>query len=483
MHIVFAAPECFPYAKTGGVADVIGALPREIVRQGHRVTVYMPLYRQAQKHLNEIKVAIPSVTIPFPYYNRFVSVVDGGRPDGVQFYFIDCPELFDREYLYETPSGEYADNAERFGLFSRAVLESTKQLGVPDLFHIHGWPPAALAILLRTVYYFDPVLKNVACVQTIHNADRQGRYSPKTVEQLLLPWDVFTMDRVEYYETFNFLKGGIVYSDAITTVSPKYAEEIQTPQFGNGLDPALRKRSADLHGILNGVDYREWDPATDSKIAAHFSADKLEGKSYCRKDVLHAFGLSNAHETPVVGMVSHLSTQKGFDLLAQTADALAQEKMFLFVLGMGEPYYEKLLREIAEKYPQKIAVRIAYDETLSHKIIAGSDMVLMPSRSEPCGLNQIYGVRYGTVPVVAATGGLDDTVEQWNPDTGTGTGFKFHGYQPEDLLNALRYAFSVFADKEQWRKLMRNGMACDYSWTGPARQYIRVYEEVVRRRS
>jgi starch synthase len=483
MHIVFAAPECFPYAKTGGVADVVGALPREIVRQGHHVTVYMPLYRQAQKLLKETKVAIPSLTIPFPYYNRFVNVIDGGRPDGVQFYFIDCPELFDREYLYETPSGEYADNAERFGLFSRAVLESSKELGVPDLFHLHGWPPAVLAVLLRTVYYFDPVLKNVACVQTIHNAERQGRFSSKTVELLMLPWDVYTMDRVEYFDTFDFLKGGIVYSDAITTVSRKYAEELQTPEFGNGLEGVLRKKVADLHGILNGVDYREWNPATDSKIAAHFNADKLDGKASCRKDLLHAFGLSNAAETPVVGMVSYLSTQKGFDLLAQIADELVRENMFLLVLGIGEPYYENLLRGLAEKYPQKIAVRIAYDETLSHKIIAGSDIVLMPSRSEPCGLNQIYGVKYATVPVVSAIGGLDDTVEQWNPDTGVGTGFKFHNCQAEDLLNTLKHAFSVFADKEQWRKLMLNGMACDFSWTAPAQHYIRVYEEVVRRRS
>ncbi|HEV2275645.1 MAG TPA: glycogen synthase GlgA [Acidobacteriaceae bacterium] len=484
MHIVFAAPECVPYAKTGGVADVMGALPREIARQGHRTTVYMPLYRQAQKYLKETKVAIESLTIPFPSYNRFVRVVDGGVSEGVQLYFIDCPELFDREYLYETPSAEYADNAERFGLFSRAVLESSKRLGVPDLFHVHGWPPAALAILLRTVYYFDPVLKNVACLLTIHNADRQGRFSSKTVEQLLLPWDVYQPEGVEFYDSFNFLKGGIVYSDAITTVSRKYAEELRTPEFGNGLDPVLGKRAADLYGILNGVDYREWNPATDSKIAAHYNAERLEGKLSCRKDLLHAFGVSSVAETtPVVGMVGHLSTQKGLDLMAQIADQLAQGNMLLLVLGMGESYYENLLRGLAERYPSKIAVRIAYDETLAHKIEAGSDIILMPSRSEPCGLNQIYGLKYGTVPVVRATGGLDDTVQEWDAEAGTGTGFKFHGYQPEDLLNTLWRAFGVFADKEQWRKLMRNGMACDYSWTNPAREYIRIYEELVRRRS
>ena len=454
------------------------------MRQGHQVTVYMPLYRQAQKHLKEIKVAIESLTIPFPSYNRFVRVVDGGKPEGVQFYFIDCPELFDREYLYETPSSEYADNAERFGLFSRAVLESSKQLGVPNLFHVHGWPPAALAILLRTVYYFDPVLKNVACLLTIHNADLQGRFSSKTVEQLLLPWDVYSADRVEFFDTFNFLKGGIVYSDAITTVSRKYAKELQTPEFGNGLDSVLTKHAAELHGILNGVDYREWNPATDSKIAAHYTADRLEGKMACRKDLLHAFGVSNVSETtPVVGMVSHLSTQKGFDLIARIADQLTQENMLLLVLGTGESYYENLLRGLAEQHPAKIAVRVAYDETMAHKIEAGSDIVLMPSRSEPCGLNQIYGMKYGTVPVVRATGGLDDTVQEWNAETGTGTGFKFHGYEPEDLMTTLQQAFLVFADKDQWRKLMRNGMACDFSWTTPAREYIRIYEELVRRRS
>jgi starch synthase len=484
MHIVFAAPECVPYAKTGGIADVIGALPREIVRQGHQVTVYLPLYRQVQKHLKERKVAIESLTVPFLHYNRFVSVVDIGKSQGVQFYFIDCPELFDREYLYATPSGEYADNAERFGLFCRAILDASKQLGVPDLFHVHGWPTAVLPVLLRTVYYFDPILKNTGCVLTIHNADLQGRFPPKTVDQLLLPWDVYTMEHAEYFNTFNFLKGGIVYSDVITTVSRKYAEDLQTPEFGNGLDPILRQRAADLHGILNGVDYTEWNPTTDSKIAAHYSADRLGGKAGCRKDVLHAFGVSNiAETTPVVGMVSYLSTQKGFDLVAQLSGRLAERDMLLLILGTGEPYYENLLRGLAEQHPGKFAVRIAYDETLAHKIIAGSDIVLMPSRSEPCGLNQFYGMKYGTVPVVRATGGLDDTVAQWDAGHGTGTGFKFHGYQPDDLFNMLMNAFSVFADKEQWSKLMRNGMACDYSWTEPAKEYLRVYEDLLRRRN
>jgi starch synthase len=485
MHIVFAASECVPYAKTGGVAEVVAALPKELVRQGHRVTVYIPLYRQVQKHLKNRKVAVRSLTIPFTYYNRFVSVVDGGVSDGVQFYFIDCPELFDREFLYETPSGDYADNAERFGLFSRAVLDATKILGVPEVFHIHGWPAGVLAILLRTVYYFDPVLKNVACLLTIHNADRQGWFPRETVEKLLLPWDVYTAERAEFYGTFDFLKGGIVYSDAINTVSRKYAEELQTQEYGNGLEGILRARKQDFRGILNGVDYQVWDPSHDSKIAAHYTPERLDGKLACRKDLLHAFGVSNmlTDETPVVGMVSRLATQKGLDLLAQIFDQLLQENMFLVILGTGEPYYENLLRSWQERHPNKVAVAITYDETLAHKVSAGADMILMPSRYEPCGLNQIYGMKYATVPVVRATGGLDDTVQEWSGEQGSGTGFRFYDYRPEEFLAALRRAFAVYADKQSWRKLMLNGMARDYSWTNPAKEYIQLYEEIARRRS
>jgi starch synthase len=484
MHIVFAASECVPYVKTGGVAEVVGALPAELVRQGHQVTVYLPLYRQVQKHLKERKAAIRSLTIPFSYYNRFVTVLNGGTPNGVQIYFIDCPELFDREFLYETASGDYADNAERFGLFCRAVLDSCKFLGLPNVFHIHGWPAGVLAILLRTVYYFDPLLKNVACLLTIHNSDRQGWFPRDTVEKLLLPWDTYTMDRAEYFGTFDFLKGGIVYSDAISTVSRKYAQEIQTPEFGNGLDGVLRARSQDLRGILNGVDYQIWDPARDSHIAAHYTPQRLDGKAACRRDLLHAFGVSDlSEETPVVGMVSRLATQKGYDLLAQIIDQLAQEDIFIVVLGTGEPYYENLLRSWQERMPQKFAVSITYDETMAHKVIAGSDMVLMPSRSEPCGFNQFYGMKYGSVPVVRATGGLDDTVQQWSPEEETGTGFRFYEYRPEELLQALRDAMAAFRDKKQWRKLMLNGMERDYSWYQPAKEYIQLYEEIVRRRS
>jgi starch synthase len=485
MHIVFAASECVPYVKTGGLADVIGALPRAVTRLGHQATVYLPYYAQVREHVPEKKPVIRSLTIPFQSYNRFVTILDGGVQDGVQFYFVDCPELFDRESPYGTQTGEYPDNWERFALYCRATLEATKQLGVPDVFHIHDWQASMISVYLRTVYYFDPALRNVGTVLTIHNAGYQGWFPPQTTERLLLPWDLFTMDRLEQYDTFNFLKGGIVYSDIITTVSQKYAEEIQTPEFGNGLEGSLLKRTADMHGILNGVDYTLWNPATDHNIAAHYTPENLAGKIECRRDLLHAFGVTHvADETPVLGIVSRFATQKGFDLIAQIANRLMAEDVFLVALGTGEPYYEGLFRNMHDQFPDKIAVRIGYDEALAHKIEAGSDIFLMPSRYEPCGLNQIYSLKYGTVPVVRATGGLDDTVEEWNSEERSGTGFKFSGYKPEDFLAAIDRALTLFrGDKDAWTALMRNGMAKDHSWQKPATEYAALYEEVARRRS
>src|SRR5580698_8148497 len=293
MHIVFAASECTPWAKTGGLADVVSALPKTLVKMGHRISTFLPYYRQVAKAAPDAPVVLQSVTIPFPTYNRFVRILDGGLVDGVQNYFVDCPELFDREAFYATPSGDYPDNAERFGLLSRAVIEASKVLGVPDIFHVHDWQTAMLAVMLRSIYFFDPVLRHVPAVLTIHNAGYQGWFPPETMAKLLLPWDMFTLDKLEHYDTVDFLKGGIVYADAITTVSRKYAEEIQTSEFGNGLEETLRRRKGDLFGILNGVDYDEWDPAIDPHIAAHYTVEKLEGKKECRRDLLHAFGFEN----------------------------------------------------------------------------------------------------------------------------------------------------------------------------------------------
>jgi starch synthase len=486
MRIVFAASECVPYAKTGGLADIIGALPAAVAAMGHEVTVYLPLYRQVQKHLQKAprKVAIASLTIPFQAYSRFVTVVDGGKVEGVQHYFIDCPELFDRESLYGTDAGEYTDNAERFGLYCRAVIEASKQLGVPDVFHVHDWQASLVAVMLRTIYNYDPLLRHVPAVLTVHNAGYQGLFPSSIVPLLTLPWEVYTVDKMEFWEQVNLLKGGVVYSDAVATVSPRYAQEIQTPEYGFGLDDIFRKRSADLHGILDGVDYRHWDPAVDPKIAAHYTPEKLDGKVACRRDLLHAMQLDHSRpERPLLGIVSRAATQKGFDFIAEIAGRLAAEDAYLVVLGQGEPYYENLFRSIAERYPDRIAVRIAYDEVLAHKIEAGCDMFLMPSRYEPCGLNQIYSMKYGTVPIVRATGGLDDTVEEWDGNTETGTGFKFFGSTAEEFWQAIERALKLFPDKKAWQKLMLNGMAKNFSWEAPAAEYVKLYEETVKRKS
>jgi starch synthase len=490
VHIVFAASECAPFAKSGGLAEVVAALPRELVKQGHRVTVYLPLYQSVRPFIaGDLLFAIRSITIPFPGYNRFAGVVDGGERDGVQYYFIDCPELFERDGIYgpndrvRPGAGDYADNAERFGVFCRAVIEAAKQLGVPEIFHAHDWPAAMIPVLLRTVYYFDPALRSAATVLTIHNTSFQGFFPPAALAQMLLPWDLFSFDKLEDRGRFNWLKGGVVYSDYLTTVSPTYAAEIQTREYGAGLEGALARRGGDLRGVLNGVDYALWDPAHDPKLAAHYGPDRLEGKLDCRKDLLHAFGL---RETPadamVIGMVTRLATQKGLDFLVEISDRLTERNVALVVLGSGEMIYEEFLRNLAARKPNQVAVQIKYDNALAHKIHAGADVFLMPSRYEPGGLNQMYALKYGTAPVVRATGGLKDTVEEWNLAAGSGTGFLFEGYNSAGLLAALDRALAAFADRASWETLMRNGMAKSYTWEHAATEYAEVYHEVLRRR-
>ncbi len=492
MHIVYAASECAPWAKTGGLGEVIRALPRQVATLGHQVTVYIPYYRQVREYVRDQareqtpdkNFAIRSITIPFQYYSRFAAILDGGLHDGVHMYFVDCPELFDREFLYGTAAGPYQDNWERYALFCRAVLEASKQLGPPDLFHAHDWHTALLPAYLRTLYYFDPVLRNRGAVLTVHNAGYQGSYPNSIVERLLFPWDIYTADRAEHNGEFNFLKAGLVYADRLTTVSPRYAQEIQTPEYGQTLDAVFRRRAADLTGILNGLDYDTWNPAHDGNIAAHYTPGNLAGKSECRRDLLHAFGCAPIDDsTAVLGMVTRLTTQKGIDLLGQIAEPLARENVVLVLLGMGEEYYENLLRSLAAKYPGRISVRIAYDTTLAHKVEAGSDLFLMPSRYEPCGLGQLCALKYGTIPVARGTGGLEDTIEQWNPESRSGTGFKFHSLDPQDFLAAIRRALAIFPDKDSWQTLMRNAMSQDHSWSQPGRSYLAVYEQVTTSRS
>jgi starch synthase len=475
MHIAFVASEGVPFSKTGGLADVVGALPQALVKLGHQVTVYLPRYRQTK--LSDSSVVVQSITVPFDDKYRFCSVVSGPTLNGVRHYFVEYPPFFDRESLYGTAGGDYTDNAERFALFSRAVIEASKILGAPQVFHCHDWQSALVPVMLRSLYSEDPAFHDVATVFTIHNMGYQGLFPPDTLPLLMLPWDLFTISKMEFFGQVNFLKGALVYADYVTTVSRKYSQEIQTTEFGFGLEGVLRDRASTVTGILNGVDYAEWSPETDKFVAARYSPLDLSGKAKDKQDLLAAFGMANADpKLPVLGIVSRFAAQKGFDLVAQIADRLVREDITLVVLGSGDKLYEEMFLRLQKQFPNKIAVKVAYDNSLAHKIEAGSDMFLMPSRYEPCGLNQIYSLKYGTVPVVRATGGLDDTIEPWDARTGKGTGFKFVEYNGESLLLTIKAALQAFRDEASWKVLMRNGMARDFSWNASAKEYVKVYE-------
>jgi len=319
----------------------------------------------------------------------------------------------------------------------------------------------------------------VPCVFTIHNMGFQGLFSPDILPLLMLPWDLFTITKLEFYGNVNFLKGALVYSDYITTVSKKYSQEIQTAEYGFGLEGVLRGRSATVTGILNGVDYDEWSPEKDKFIKANYSPSDLRGKEACKRDLLEQFAVTNADtRLPVIGIVSRFAAQKGFDLISQIMDRLAREEMIVVALGSGDKEYQDMFVRLNKQFPNKIAVKIAYDNALAHKIEAGADMFLMPSKYEPCGLNQIYSLKYGTVPIVRATGGLDDTIEPWDARTGKGTGFKFTQYSGEALLGAVKGALLAYQDRPSWQTLMRNGMNKDFSWNAAAKDYVRVYERV-----
>jgi starch synthase len=476
MKILFVASEGLPYSKTGGLADVVEALPKALVALGHKVSVILPRYRNNPTQ----PVVLTSLTVAFGERLRFPSIVDGGARDGVRYFFVDDAEYFDREQLYGVQGKDYPDNADRFGEFSRAVVEFAKRGGPFDVIHCHDWQTALVPVLLRTQYEGDPALVGVPVVFTIHNMGYQGAFPKDVLEQLALAESLYTPEAMEFFKSVNFLKGGLVFSDYLTTVSRKYAEEIQTAEYGCGLEGVVHSRAGRLQGILNGVDYSAWSPEQDKCIAAKYSPKDLSGKRACKKDLLELYGLPASREAdvdrPVIGIVSRFATQKGFDLVEEIAAELMGLDLAIVALGAGEARYEKMFQDLAARFPQKVAVKVAYDNAIAHKVEAGADMFLMPSRYEPCGLNQIYSLRYGTVPIVRATGGLDDTIEPYSTFTGQGTGFKFWAYEGKALLASLREALGVFADGKAWRQLQLNGMAKDYSWKASAGEYARLYE-------
>jgi len=479
MKVAMLASEVVPFAKTGGLADVVGALPKTLSRLGLEVNVLLPLYRETRKKNLELHRVVEDLEIDWGGEKSRFSVWES-RQGTLGFLLIEKDEYFDRERLYGTPQGDYPDNGERFAFFSKAALETLRYLGFrPDVVHAHDWQAAVALAMLKFLYGQDSFFAFTKSLFTIHNLAYQGLFERGVLGRVGLPEGLFNMEDLEFYGQVNYLKGGILYSTAVSTVSKRYSQEIQTPEFGYRLDGLLRKRRDHLFGILNGVDYADWNPATDKFILRPYDPTYLDGKKECKRDLLLAFGLEKAKpETPVVGMVSRLAGQKGFDILCESLEGIFRMGAALVILGTGEEVFHKALSAAREKFPGSLGLRIAYDESLSHKIYAGSDVFLIPSRYEPCGLTQMYSLRYGTIPVVRATGGLDDTIQEYDPERGTGNGFKFQEYSSAALLGSLEKALEIYRKKDGWRDLMQKAMACDFSWEMSAREYLRLYQRI-----
>jgi starch synthase len=479
VKILFVASEGLPYSKTGGLADVVEGLPRALVALGHEVAVLLPRY-----HGNKAgSVLVSSVSTALGEKMRFPAIVEAAPVKGVRYFLVDDPPYFDRPQLYGDKNGDYPDNAERFAEFSHVAIEVIKRVWLPDVVHCHDWQSALVPVLLRTLHANDPVVRSLPVILTIHNLGYQGHFPRETMRAVGLPDTLFTMDALEFYGKVNYLKGGLIFADYLTTVSRRYAKEIQTAEFGWGLEGVIRNRADRLVGILNGVDYGAWSPESDALIAQNYSVHNLEGKKACKRDLLAAFHLAEENfERPLIGIVSRFADQKGFDLIAEIAAEMMKENISLVALGTGEPRYEKLFKSLADKNPGRVGVKIGYDNSLAHKIEAGADLFLMPSRYEPCGLNQIYSLRYGTVPVVRATGGLDDTIQNYSAKSQQGTGFKFDEYEGSALLGSIRAALKAYRDPKVWQTIQANGMAKDYSWKASAAAYVTLYEAARRAR-
>ena len=481
--VLLIGSEARPFAKTGGLADVLGALPPALQRLGWDATVALPRYRgvSAGTLVDTFRVTVGG-------YTRDVGFYEAPLADGARALLIDCPDLYDRPGLYTIDNTDYPDNARRFAFLARAALEYAARRGAgPTVVHAHDWQAGLAPVYLKTRYAAHPVLGGTPSVFTIHNLAYQGAFEPDWLPRLDLGWDQFAMDRLEFYGRISFLKGGINDANVITTVSRRYAEEIRTPAFGFGFDGILRARAADLVGILNGIDTSEWDPAHDPFLPRPFDADDLSGKRDAKIAALGRYSLpadDAALKRPLVGMVSRMVDQKGFDLIAASRDDLIQLDAAFVVLGTGEPRYQDMWRALAERYPDRIGVRIGFDESLAHLIEGGADIFLMPSRFEPCGLNQMYSMRYGTVPVVHGVGGLADTVVDDapgapKPGEGEPTGFVFSEYTPAALLEALQRALSAYAASRRWQTLQTAGMQQDFSWDRSALEYVKMYERAL----
>ena len=474
MKILFAASECVPFVKTGGLADVVGSLAPVLAQKGHDVRVILPKYAAIpEKYESQMRHAV-DFEVQLGWRRQYCGIEELVQ-DGVVFYFVDNRYYFSRNYIYGMGGDEY----ERFAFFCRAALNFLPLVGFePDLIHAHDWQTGMIPALLRTQYSHLPNYGHIKTLMTIHNLQYQGIFGIKEVQDVLsLPDSLFTDDKLEHYGAANYLKAGLVYADEITTVSPSYAEEIQTGFYGERLDGLLRSKNNHLTGILNGINTVEFDPSRDGLIEAAYSADDMAHKAVNKRALQEQLGLEVRPDVPVIGIVSRLSSQKGLDLVDHVMADIMREDVQLAVLGMGDSRYINLFSWAEQNYPGRVAARYSMDHSLAHRIYAGSDIFLMPSQFEPCGLSQMISLLYGTVPIVRETGGLRDTVLSYNEYTGDGNGFSFFNYNAHDMLNTIRRALAIYREKpDVWQMLMRRGMGGDYSWKHSAQLYVSLYQ-------
>ncbi len=476
LKILILAAEIVPFAKVGGLADVVGALPKALKALGHDVRLMMPRYGQIDPGRFNLTTAIDSLDIKMGEFSVPVRVRQTVIGDEIPVYMIDVPRYFERENIYG-----YTDDGERFILFCRAALEAVRALDwSPDIIHCHDWHTGIVPNWMHTTYRDDPFFAHVATVYTIHNLAYQGIFGYRILEVAGVAAQGFLYPHiVELANVVDIMGRGILFADAVTTVSERYAQEILTPTFGERLDHLLRSRQDRLFGILNGIDYDEMNPATDHYISADFDAGSLERRDE-NKAALQAYAsLPQRPEVPLLSMISRLADQKGFDLLAQIFQPMLAQGIQFVVLGIGDQHYHEMFQNLAARYPEQVAIFLTFNTELAQRIYAGSDMFLMPSRFEPCGLGQLIAMRYGSVPIVRAVGGLADTVQEYDPRTGEGNGFTFANYDPWELFAAVVRALALYRFKDIWRTLQKHGMAADHSWTASARRYVEVYRDAI----
>jgi starch synthase len=482
LKILFLSPEAVPFAKTGGLGDVAGSLPRALKRMGIDIRSVLPFYRTLSEGDFEISPLLDELEVPLGTAMLRAKVLETRTDDDIPFYLIDREDLYHRPNLYGNPTGDYYDNMERFVFFAHAALRLSETVGFkPDVIHCHDWQTGLVPALLKGPYGSDPAFSGISSVFTIHNIGYQGVFPEEKLALTGLPRDeFFRIDGLEFWGDISLLKAGIVYADAITTVSPKYAQELQTPEYGMGMEGILQARRASLHGVLNGVDYSLWDPSHDPHIAASYSPQKMAGKTHCKEALIKEMGLDESLKSrPLLGVISRLDGQKGFDLLVELLEDILALDVGLVVLGSGVESIQKAIEGAAKRHPGRVGLFFGFNEPLAHRIMAGADIFLIPSRYEPCGLTQMYALRYGTVPVVRATGGLEDTIFQFNPKTKKGNGFKFGPFTSKAFFAAIKEAVDCFQAPKAWESLTLNGMREDFSWDRSAKRYLELYRTII----